>query len=177
MPDSFVLDMPMELGLELMTPVCADCVDAKRELVDDIVNEVHRIGLVVTAVDFESSHACGVIDGRVLKATDSMPVVGLEAHNLHVCLNMMTRDFFGISVRVNSSPAHIPWQTPEPAANEGPIDTRTGGLDAMIALQVPTYSLWTKTIGSSELEDLIDGLGGQCSRMMQSDRLLGDESS
>ena len=74
MPDSFVLDVPMESGLELMTPVRTDGMDAKRKLVDNAVNEVHRVGLVVTAIDFESSHSRCVIDGRVLKATDSMPV-------------------------------------------------------------------------------------------------------
>jgi hypothetical protein len=65
---------------------------------------------------------------------------------------------------------------PEPVADESPIDARTGGPDAMIALQVPGYSLWTKTVELPELEDLFDSLGGQRSWMMQSDWLLGDES-
>jgi hypothetical protein len=47
-----------------------------------------------------------------------MPVRGLEAHNPHVCLYMMTGDFFGASVRVNGSPADIARQMPEPVANE-----------------------------------------------------------
>jgi hypothetical protein len=55
MPDSVVLDVLRELSLELMTPLRANRMDAKRKLVDDVVDEVHRVGLVVTAVDFESS--------------------------------------------------------------------------------------------------------------------------
>jgi hypothetical protein len=56
-PNPFVLDVPMELCLKLMTAVRADCVDAKWIFVDGIVNEVHRVGLIVTAVKFESSNA------------------------------------------------------------------------------------------------------------------------
>ena len=125
--------MPMELRLELMTPVRADRVDAKRKLLDGIVDEFDGVCLVVTTVDLEGSHARGVIDGRVLKAPDSMPVRGLEAHNLHVCLDMMARDLLGVSVRVNGSSTCISWQSSEPVANEGPIHTRTGGIDPVIA--------------------------------------------
>lgn len=45
------------------------------------------------AIDLESSEARRIIDGRVLKATDSMPVGGLEAHNRRVCLNMVIAEF------------------------------------------------------------------------------------
>jgi hypothetical protein len=79
MPDPSVLDMPMELRLELMTPVCTNCMDAKRELLDGIVDEFNRAFLVVSTIDLHGSHARGVINGRVLKAPDSMAVRGLEA--------------------------------------------------------------------------------------------------
>jgi hypothetical protein len=107
MPDPPVLDMPMELRLELMTPICTNRVDAKWELVDRVVNEFDGVCLIVTVVDPEGSHARGVIDGRVLKAPDSMPLGGLEAHNLHVCLDMMAWDLLGVSVRVNGSSTYM----------------------------------------------------------------------
>lgn len=56
--------------------------------------------------------------------------------------------------------SQIARQSPEPVANESPIDARTGGLDAVITLQVPGYSLWTKTADPPELEDFLDGLVG-----------------
>lgn len=79
MPDPPVLDMPMELRLELMAPVCTNCVDAKRELVDGVVDELDRAFLVVTTVDLQGSYPRRVINGRILKAPDSMPVRGFEA--------------------------------------------------------------------------------------------------
>ncbi len=39
MPDPFVLHVPVELGLELVPPVCADRVDTERELLQDVVYE------------------------------------------------------------------------------------------------------------------------------------------
>ena len=129
MPDSPVLDMPVELRLKLITPICTNRVDAKWELVDRVVNEFDGVCLIVTIVDPEGSHPRGVVDGRVLKAPDSMPVRGPEAHNLHICSDMMARDLLGVPVRVNGSSTNISWQSSGPMANEGPIHTRTGGID------------------------------------------------
>ena len=46
-----ILDMPVEFGLEFMAVIGADHLDAKRELFDDVINEVHRVYLIVLVVD------------------------------------------------------------------------------------------------------------------------------
>jgi hypothetical protein len=51
MADPFVLDMPVELGLELMTPVGANGLDAEWKLINYIIDEVDSAGLIVTPVD------------------------------------------------------------------------------------------------------------------------------
>jgi hypothetical protein len=65
-PDTAVLDVPVELGLELVAAVGADALDAEGELRDDVFDEVDGIGLVVAAVDLQSPNAGCVIDCGVL---------------------------------------------------------------------------------------------------------------
>jgi hypothetical protein len=135
-------------------------VDAERELVDGVVDEFDGVVLIVTIVDLEGSHACGIIDGRVLKAPDSMPLGALEAHNLHVCLNMMARDRLGVTVRVNGSPAHVSRQSTESVANQRPIHACIGDVDTVIADQVPRNSLRAKAVGIPEFQNPLYGLVG-----------------
>ena len=47
MKDAFILDMPVKLSLEFVTIVGVDFLDPKRELLDDMINEVDRVGLRV----------------------------------------------------------------------------------------------------------------------------------
>ena len=78
MTNAFVLDMPMELGLELVTVVGSDFFDAKRELGDDIVDEGDSISLIVAFIDFESSNAGSIVNGGVLVTLDGLIVFILE---------------------------------------------------------------------------------------------------
>lgn len=78
----------------------------------------------------------------------------------------MARDLLGVPVRVDGSAAYIPWQSPECVANESPIHAGTRGIDPVIACEVPAYALWTEGVGLPKLEDLLDGLRRQCSRMV-----------
>ena len=45
MADALILDVPVELGLELMAVVGPDFLDAERELFDDVIDEVDRVCL------------------------------------------------------------------------------------------------------------------------------------
>ena len=67
-PDTAVLDMPVELGLELVAAVGADALDAEGELRDDVFDEVDGIGLVVAACR-PSEPECGL--HHRLRCTDS----------------------------------------------------------------------------------------------------------
>ena len=100
-PDTAVLDVPVELGLELVAAVGADALDAEGELRDDVFDEVDGIGLVVAAVDLQSPNAGCVIDRGVLVALDHAATFSLEDEELDVDLDMMTRDLFLVTLGVN----------------------------------------------------------------------------
>jgi hypothetical protein len=62
MADTEVFGMPMELGLELMTIIGSDFSYPEWELVDDVIDKVHRISLCILLVDLERANAGGVIN-------------------------------------------------------------------------------------------------------------------
>ena len=70
MSDTLVFNMPMELRLELMAPVCANGMDPERELLNKVINEVTGVGLVVSRVNLEGAHPCRIIDSGVLIPLD-----------------------------------------------------------------------------------------------------------
>ncbi len=66
MADTLIFDMPVELGLELMPIVGPDFLDAERELFNDVIDEVDRVGLCVFVVDLERPDA-GRVRGGLAK--------------------------------------------------------------------------------------------------------------
>ena len=53
MVDAPTLDVPMELGLELMAVIYSDFLDPERELFDIVIDEFLSVGLCVFVVDLE----------------------------------------------------------------------------------------------------------------------------
>ena len=47
MADALIFDVPVELCLELMAVIGSDLFDAERELFDDVIDKVDRVGLCV----------------------------------------------------------------------------------------------------------------------------------
>ena len=137
MANPLVFHVPVELGLKLMTPISANRVDAKRELLDDVVNESDGVCLIVLCVDFECPHARSIINGRVLEPPDALAIRGLEAQNLYICLDMVTGDFLRISMRMDRAPARLPGKSAQPMPSEGPVNACTGNVDAVVTSQVP----------------------------------------
>jgi len=66
--DALVLDVPVELRLELVSVISPDGVDAEREAIDDVVDEVDRVRLGVLVVDAQRTDPRGVVDRRVLRS-------------------------------------------------------------------------------------------------------------
>ena len=52
--------MPVEFGLELVAVICPNLTDAKRELFDNVIDEVDRACLPVFLIDLESTICGGV---------------------------------------------------------------------------------------------------------------------
>ena len=77
----------MKLGLELVPVVATDRADTERKLSADVIDELDGVGLGVTAVDFQSTNARGVIDGRELIALDG----AREGKKLDINLHVVSR--------------------------------------------------------------------------------------
>ncbi len=107
MSDTLVLNMPVELCLELMAPVCADGVDPEGELLDKVINEVTRIRLVMSGVDFEGAYPGRIVDRGVLIPLDCFFVFIQKLQKLNINLDVMTRHLFLIPFGVDFTPAHI----------------------------------------------------------------------
>src|SRR5450631_3355678 len=100
-PDAFVFDMPMELGLELMPIVGSDFFDAERKFLDDVIDEINGVRLRMLVVDFERSNARRVVDSRILKTADILAAFIREGEEFDIHLDVMTRDLFAVTYRVH----------------------------------------------------------------------------
>ena len=103
MPDALIFDMPVELGLELMTIVGADLPDPEGELLEDKVDVVDGVRLGVFLIDLKRAHAGRIVDGRELLQTYLLAVFASEGQKLNVHLKMVARDLLGIALGVNLS--------------------------------------------------------------------------
>ena len=79
----------MELGLELMAVVAPYFTDAKREFLDDLINEVDGAGLVVFLVNLERPNSGCVINGCELETADLLAIFPFKRQELDIHLNMM----------------------------------------------------------------------------------------
>ena len=160
-----------------MATIGPDGVDSKGELLDDVIDEVDRALLVASRVDHEGADSRSVVDGRELVAADPAIVVGSQIQELHVYLDLMARDFLGISARVDRASADIARQGTDAIAFERAIDARTGGLEAVVALKIPGNPLGTKMVGRSQVEDLFDVLRRDLPRVTSSYGPLAEQAS
>jgi hypothetical protein len=64
--DTLVFNMPVELCLELMAPVCANGMNPERELLDKVINKVTCVRLVVSRINLEGAYPRRIIDSSVL---------------------------------------------------------------------------------------------------------------
>ena len=85
-----------------MAAVCSDRMDTEREFFNHIINELDGVLLTMTRIDFHGPDPCGIINGCVLKASDSIPLKVPESDEFDVDLDVMARDFLGIMASVNS---------------------------------------------------------------------------
>lgn len=160
MPHPLVFDVVVELCLELMAPVGADRMDAERELLDHVVNEVYGILLIVTLVNSQGPDSGGVIDGHVLKTADPAVICGLKAEELDIQLDVVARHLLGVPTCMDRPTTHVLRQSPHAIANQGAVNGGAGGLDPVIALDVPGDSLRPEMVSPPKVENLLDRLRG-----------------
>jgi len=99
----------MKLRLKLMASVCPNRMDAEREFLNHIINELNGIVLIVTRVDFHRPDPSGIVNRRILKASDSMALKVPQGDKFDINLNVMAGDFLGITSSVDSSTGRTLW--------------------------------------------------------------------
>ena len=99
--------MPMELGLKLMVSICSDRMESEGEFFDHILNKLNGVLLIVTRVDLQRPDPGCIVDGRVLKASDSFAIKIPQGNKFNINLDVMARHFFGITSCVDSSARRI----------------------------------------------------------------------
>ena len=137
MTDALVLDVPMELGLELMAIVGADLADPEGEPGNDVVDEGDRIGLGVPVVDLERPDAGRIINGGVLVALDRLAVFSLKDQKLHVDLDLVPGDLLLIALGMDLTNPRAARKPVQAIAPENAIDAGIRDLDVVIARQIP----------------------------------------
>ncbi len=76
MPDAFMFDMPVKLSMPILPSIRPDCVDAERELLNDIVDEANRTLLIMLFIDPKSTNPSCIIYRGVLIASDLFTLLG-----------------------------------------------------------------------------------------------------
>lgn len=99
-PNAEVFDMPMELGLELVAVICPNFTDAKRELLDNVINEVDRACLRVFLINLESTNSGCVMNGSELKSALFLATFSFAGQKLNVHLDMIAGHLFLIALGV-----------------------------------------------------------------------------
>lgn len=113
-PHALILDVPMELSLPLMATIGSNGVNAKRKLLDHIVDEVNRTFLSLFPIDLEGADTGCIVNGRKLIATDSATLLGAQTEKLHIDLDLMTGDLLGVAARMDGAAATLRGSRPTP---------------------------------------------------------------
>ena len=137
MTDALVLDVPMELGLELMAIVGAHLADPEGEPDNDVVDEGDRIGLGVPVVDLERPDAGRIINGGVLVALDRLAVLSVKDQELDVDLDLVPGDLLFIALSVDLATPRAARKPVQAIAPENAIDAGIRDLDVVMARQIP----------------------------------------
>jgi hypothetical protein len=110
MPYAFIFHMPVKLGLKLMASVSSYRMDAEGKLVNHIINKLNGILLIVTRIDFQCPDSSSVINGSILETPDSVAVKIPQRDKLHINLDVMAWNLFGITPSVNGPAGRTLWQ-------------------------------------------------------------------
>ena len=62
MPNTLVFDMPVEQGLEFMSPIRSYLLNTERKLVDDMIDKMNGIFLGMSWINLRGSNTCGIIN-------------------------------------------------------------------------------------------------------------------
>ena len=137
MADAVILDVPMELGLELMAIVGSDFLNPEWELFDDVIDEVLSVGLCVFVADLERPDTRSVIDSGILEPADLLAALASEGEELAVHLDVMARQLLVVALGVDFAQARSAWAPANAIAAQNACYVSVRDFDVVIARQVP----------------------------------------
>ena len=159
MSNSQILDMPVKLRLEFMAVISPDLTNAKRELFDDVIDEINGIGLCVFLIDFQGTYACRIVDCRVLEAANLLAFFAFECREFNIHLDMMAGDLFLVSLRVNLPHSGAPRKTVQTMAAKNAGNGCVGHFYVVVALQIPNNPHWAEVIFAPKVQHLLFAFG------------------
>ena len=159
MADALIFDVPVELGLELVAVVGSDLFDAERELFDDVIDEVDRVGLSMFVVDFERPDARRVIDSSILEPADLLAALADEGEELDVHLDVMAWHLLVITLGVNFAHPRAARQPANAVTTQNARHACVGDFDAVISRQIPDDPDRSEMISAAQVKDLLHDLG------------------
>jgi hypothetical protein len=151
MTDALVLDMPMELGLELMAIVGPHLADPEGEPGNDVVDEGDRIGLGMPVIDPECPDAGRIINRGVLVALDRLAVLSLKDQELDLDLDLVPGDRLLIALSVDLANPRTARKPVQAVAPENAIDAGIRDLDVVIARQIPDDPDGSKVVSPPQM--------------------------
>ena len=156
--DAKVFNVPMELGLELMPPICPYLLNPERELLNDMIDEVNRTLLCVPLVYLQSTDVCRIIDSGILISFDLLAIFSFEDQELDVHLYVMAGHLFLISPGMNLSSADVIWQAADAVSLQNPINCCIRYPEVMIPGHVPHDPHRAEVVLFSQTQDLFNNL-------------------
>ena len=85
-----------------MATICSYSMDPEGKLLDHIINEFYSVLLCLALVYLEYPDSGRIVDCRILKTADSSSIDPFKPNELHIDLNMMSRDCFSIPFGMDS---------------------------------------------------------------------------
>jgi hypothetical protein len=148
----------MKVGLELGTVVGLDHVNAKRQALEDVVNEADGSRLVTRVEDLQHADAGAVIDGREL--VEAPPTPGNALEKLHIHLQAMAglRFLIALPPLPSGSILLIGWQPTQPVLPEQAMDGRAGDGYLMKPAKVIGDPAGAEVILLAQIEDFAHDL-------------------
>tara|TARA_R110001592_G_scaffold197769_3_gene445788 strand:- start:5541 stop:6158 length:618 start_codon:yes stop_codon:yes gene_type:complete len=145
----------VKLGLKFVTVVCSDFLNAKRELLNDMINKVNRVSLCMFGVNFECSDPGRIVDRSILEASGFLPLLSYESQELNVHLNMMPRDLFVVAFCVDLAHTRTAGKPVDAMTFQHSRDRRIGYFDAVITLKIPNNPHGPEMVFAPEMEDFL----------------------
>ena len=133
MSDALIFDVPVELCLELMAVIGSDLFDAERELFDDVIDEVDRVGLSMFVVDFERPDARRVIDSSILEPADLLAALADEGEELDIHLDVMAGNLLVVTLGVDFTHPRAARQPTNAVTAQNARYTSVGDFDVVIS--------------------------------------------